>query len=57
MADASIALTPMQQAEQFRGQQRYADALAIYERVLRADSSDKGAYTMRALTLRGCLHN
>nr|WP_274392078.1 tetratricopeptide repeat protein [Xanthomonas cucurbitae] len=51
MADASIALTPMQQAEQFRGQQRYADALAIYERVLRADSSDKGAYTMRALTL------
>nr|WP_239692229.1 poly-beta-1,6 N-acetyl-D-glucosamine export porin PgaA [Xanthomonas floridensis] len=51
MTDASIALTPMQQAEQLRGQQRYADALAIYERVLRVDPRDKGAYTMRALTL------
>ncbi|MBO9879657.1 HmsH protein, partial [Xanthomonas sp. D99] len=41
----------MQQAEQFRGRQRYADALAIYERVLHADPRDRGAYTMRALTL------
>ncbi|MCC8559968.1 tetratricopeptide repeat protein [Xanthomonas vesicatoria] len=51
MTDASISLTPMQQAEQLRGQQRFADALAIYQRVLRADPRDKGAYTMRALTL------
>ncbi len=51
VTDASIALTPMQQAEQLRGQQRFADALAIYQRVLRADPRDKGAYTMRALTL------
>nr|WP_238692127.1 tetratricopeptide repeat protein [Xanthomonas arboricola] len=51
MTGASIALTPMQQAEQLRGQQRYAEALAIYERVLRADPRDKGAYTLRALTL------
>ncbi|MCC4599761.1 poly-beta-1,6 N-acetyl-D-glucosamine export porin PgaA [Xanthomonas melonis] len=50
MTDAS-ALTPMQQAERLRGQQRYADALAIYERVLRKDPRDKGAYTMRAFTL------
>ncbi|WP_333911248.1 tetratricopeptide repeat protein [Xanthomonas hortorum] len=41
----------MQQAEQLRGQQRYADALAIYERVLRQDPRDRGAYTMRAITL------
>ncbi|SON96084.1 hypothetical protein XFF6990_30007 [Xanthomonas citri pv. fuscans] len=41
----------MQQAEQFRGRQRYTDALAIYERVLHADPRDRGAYTMRALTL------
>ncbi|MGD6084499.1 tetratricopeptide repeat protein [Xanthomonas citri pv. citri] len=51
MSGASTALTPMQQAEQFRGRQRYADALAIYERVLHADPRDRGAYTMRALTL------
>ncbi len=51
VTDASISLTPMQQAEQLRGQQRFADALAIYQRVLRADPRDKGAYTMRALTL------
>ncbi|SOO24915.1 exported hypothetical protein [Xanthomonas phaseoli pv. phaseoli] len=49
--DAPTALTPMQQAEQFRGRQRYTDALAIYERVLHADPRDRGAYTMRALTL------
>lgn len=51
VTDASTALTPMQQAEQLRGQQRHADALAIYERVLRANPRDRGAYTMRAITL------
>nr|WP_241239384.1 tetratricopeptide repeat protein [Xanthomonas sp. BRIP62409] len=51
MTDASIAPTPMRQAEQLRSQQRYADALAIYERVLRANPRDRGAYTMRAITL------
>lgn len=51
VTDASTALTPMQQAEQLRGQQRHADALAIYERVLRANPRDRGAYAMRAITL------
>lgn len=43
--------TPMQQAERLRDAHQYADALAIYERVLGADPHDRGAYAMRALTL------
>lgn len=50
-APATHALWPMRQADALREQQRHAEALAIYERVLAADPSDHGAYRMRALTL------